>query len=181
MAIHVVLLRGINLVRTNRISMPELRSALQAEGFEAARTYLQSGNVVVSTGASQEQVADRVRALIDREFGLDITVLVRSREEIASAVRRNPLAKIATNPRRYLVTFLSDELPPGALEDMKTVATQEAFAVIGREVYSWHPDGIARTPLWERLASRSLGIAATSRNWATVTALLAIADTQGDR
>jgi len=54
--------------------------------------------------------------------------------------------------------------------------TQERFEVVGREIYSWHPAGFARSPLWERLAAKSLGVAATSRNWTTVTALLALAE-----
>ena len=45
---QVILLRGINLGATNRVSMPELREVLAAEGFTDVATYLQSGNIVVS-------------------------------------------------------------------------------------------------------------------------------------
>lgn len=172
---RVILLRGVNLVRTNRISMPQLRNALEAAGFRDVRTHLQSGNVVLSGRASPDRVAGRVNAVIKERFGFDIAVLVRSRDDLAAVVRRNPLAKIATDPRRYLVTFLSEELPPGLVDDLAAVAEQETFAVVGREVYSWHPDGVGRSPLWERLAGKSLGIKATSRNWVTVTTLLAMA------
>ena len=176
MARHVVLLRGINLVKRNRIAMPDLRTALESEGFSDVRTYVQSGNVVLLSRASPERVAIHVNAVIKNRFGLDITVLVRSHDELATVVRRNPLASVAVNPKRYLVTFLSAELPSGFGDDLQAVAKQEPFAIIGREIYSWHPEGIGRTPLWERLASRSLGIAATSRNWTTVTTLLAMAE-----
>jgi uncharacterized protein (DUF1697 family) len=178
---HIVLLRGINLARRNRIAMPELREALGQDGFRDVRTYVQSGNIIVSSKASPDQVAKRVKAAIKKRFGLDITVLVRSRVDFALVVHHNPLAKIATNPKGYLVTFLSSELPPGSIDDLAEAAKHEPFAVIGREVYSWHPDGIGRTPLWERLASKSPGIAATSRNWTTVTTLLAMADSAIDR
>jgi uncharacterized protein (DUF1697 family) len=47
---------------------------------------------------------------------------------------------------------------------------------IGRELYAWHPEGVARSKLWDRLASPRLGIKATARNWSTVTTLLAMAD-----
>ena len=144
---HVVLLRGINLVRHNRIAMPELRAALGADGFRDVMTYVQSGNVVLSSRASTERVAKRVNAVIKQRLGLDIVVLVRSDDELAEVVRRNPLAHIATNPSRHLVTFLSDELPHGFADDLAKVGRQEPFAIIGREVYSWHPDGIGRTPL----------------------------------
>jgi uncharacterized protein (DUF1697 family) len=178
---HVVLLRGVNLVKRNRIAMPALREALTAAGFRDVATYLQSGNVVLSSPRSRERVGEQVADVIRRRFGFDITVLVRSPVELADVLRRNPLAAVAMNPRRYLVTFLSDELPPGLADDLASVATQEAFAVVGREVFSWHPEGIGRTPLWERLAGRRLGVAATSRNWATVTTLAAMADESTSR
>jgi uncharacterized protein (DUF1697 family) len=54
---HIVLLRGVNLVRTNRIAMGELRTALQAAGFGDVQTYLQSGNIVLSSDASDTRVA----------------------------------------------------------------------------------------------------------------------------
>lgn len=177
----VVLLRGVNLVKRNRISMPDLRTALGGAGFADVATYVQSGNIVLTSRSSAEGVASKVKKVIADQFGLDIVVIGRSRAEMAAVNRSNPLAGVATNPRRYLVTFLSREVPPGFADDLASVAKQEPFAIIGREVYSWHPDGIGRTPLWERLASRSLGIEATSRNWTTVTALLAMAEGRSAR
>lgn len=170
------MLRGVNLVRRNRISMPDLRAALTRAGFADVATYVQSGNVVLTSRSSPERVGGKVKNVIAAHFGLELIVLARSDDELAEVVRRNPLAGVATNPRRYLVTFLSREVPSGFADDLASVAEQERFAIIGREVYSWHPDGIGRTPLWERLASRSLGIDATSRNWTTVTTLLAMAE-----
>lgn len=74
------------------------------------------------------------------------------------------------------MTFLSGELGKEVVQRMRAVAgPQEEFTVIGREVYSWHPEGVGRSPLWERLAGKSLGITATSRNWATVATLHAMA------
>jgi uncharacterized protein (DUF1697 family) len=51
----------------------------------------------------------------------------------------------------------------------------ERFAAAGRELYAWHPNGVARSRLWAELGGRKLGLDATSRNWATVTALLEMA------
>lgn len=172
-----MLLRGINLVKRNRIAMSELRASLEAAGFRDVGTYVQSGNVVVSSKASPERVAKDVNRIVKQRFGFDVSVLVRSHAELADVVRRNPLVKIAADPKRYLVTFMSADLPDGVVERMRAAAgPNEEFVVIGREVYSWHPDGVGRSPLWERLAGKTVGIAATSRNWSTVTTLLSMAD-----
>lgn len=179
---HVVLLRGINLARHNRISMPHLRAALEGGGFADVATYVQSGNVVVSSRSAPATVARQVKDLIKERFGFEVPVLVRSHAELSEVVRRNPLRQDATDPKRHLVTFMSDELPPGVVERMRAVAgPREEFAVIGREVYSWHPEGVGRSPLWERLSAKELGVSATTRNWSTVTALLAMAGGPTDR
>jgi uncharacterized protein (DUF1697 family) len=47
--------------------------------------------------------------------------------------------------------------------------------VSGREVYAWHPQTVARSKLWAKLAGKTLGVTATSRNWTTVEALLELA------
>ena len=125
--------------------MSELRAALDADGFGEVKTYVQSGSVVLSSRASSERVAKKVNALIKTRFGFDLVVIVRSHAELAEVVRRNPLAKIAVDPKRHLVTFLSSALPPEIVDRMTAVAgPQERFAVIGREVYSWHPAGVGR-------------------------------------
>ena len=173
---HVVLLRGINLAHNNRIGMSDLRAALEADGFADVKTFIQSGNIVLSSNAATERVAGDVNALIKKRFGLEIAVVVRSRVELAAVVRRNPLAKVASDPKRYLVTFMSAQVPREVVVRLTAAAApQEQFKVIGREVYSWHPEGVGRSSLWERLGAKSPGIAATSRNWSTVTTLLAIA------
>jgi uncharacterized protein (DUF1697 family) len=179
---HIVLLRGINLASRNRIAMPELRACLEKAGFKEVATYVQSGNIVLSSRYGPDRVATQVNALLEQRFGIDVAVVVRSRAELAEVVRRNPLATIAVDPKRYVVTFLSDTLPQGFTDGLGSVAApQEPFAVAGREVYSWHPDGVGRSPLWERLARKTPGITATSRNWTTVTTLLAMADATTSR
>ncbi|HKW68984.1 MAG TPA: DUF1697 domain-containing protein [Candidatus Dormibacteraeota bacterium] len=179
---HVVLLRGINLVKRNRIAMPELRAALEAAGFRDVSTYVQSGNVLLSSTKQPERVARDVNVLIKERFGLDIAVVVRSREELAQIVRHNPLRKVVNDPKRHLVTFMSAAPPAEWVQLMRDEAgPQEQLTVKGREVYSWHPAGVGRSPLWERLAGKLPDITATTRNWSTVTTLAAMADGTTDR
>jgi uncharacterized protein (DUF1697 family) len=103
-------------------------------------------------------------------------VIVRTGEELAGVVKLNPLAKVAVEPKRYQVTFLAQELDPERLEALAALAAAgERFAAHGRELYAWHPDGVARSKLWAKLGSTGLGVKATSRNWTTVTTLLEMA------
>src|SRR5256714_501129 len=174
---QIVLLRGINLGARNRVSMPELRAALERDGFDDVQTYLQSGNVVLTSDASPEEVAERCRRRIARAFKLQIDVVTRTREQLAAVVKRDPLGKVASDPKRYQVSFLACELDAAILAELAELAVApERLVAIGREIYAWHPRGVARSKLWARLAARRLGVPATARNWTTVTKLLELAD-----
>jgi len=174
---HIVLLRGVNLGPRNRLSMPELRECLAGAGFSDPRTYLQSGNVVLADKARPAEVGERVRAVIAEEFDLDLEVVVRTRDELAAVVRRDPLKRVAVDPKRYQVSFLSQPLDRDQVEKLASLAVgEERLVAAGRELYAWHPDGVARSKLWARLAGSGLGVTATARNWTTVTSLLAMAD-----
>jgi uncharacterized protein (DUF1697 family) len=174
---YAVLLRGINLGSTNRVSMPSLREALAEAGFDGVRTYMQSGNVALSSRAKPGTVGSRCEQVVADRFGLDIRVLVRTRDELAEVVRRNPLGTVAKSPKRYQVSFLERELDDGVAARLEAAAaSRERVVVSGREIYAWHPDGVARSKLWALLAGRDLGVAATARNWDTVTSLLALAE-----
>jgi uncharacterized protein (DUF1697 family) len=157
--------------------MPELREALEDAGFGDVRTYVLSGNVVLSSRAAPKTVANRCERAIAERFGLEIAVVVRSRDELAEIVRRNPLKAVAENPKRYQVSFLAATPEPGVLAKLEAAAApQERVAVVGREIYAWHPAGIGRSRLWALLAGKALGVTATARNWTTVTKLLELAD-----
>jgi len=129
---RIVLLRGINLGPRNRISMPELRELLERAGFERVRTYVQSGNVVLRCDASTEQVARECRQLLADALGLDIEVIVRTRDQLAEVVRRNPLAKVALDPKRYQVSFLERELDAAGSHTTYSRSSR-AVSTVGRE------------------------------------------------
>ena len=177
MGVHIVLLRGVNLGPRNRVAMAALADALDDQGFAPVRTYLQSGNVVLSSTLAEQRLASKVKGVVHERFGLDIEVLVRTREELAEVVRRNPLGGVATDPKRYQVSFLRRELDRASVKRLGAVAAEgERLRAVGRELYAWHPGGVARSKLWAALAARDLGVAATARNWSTVERLLALAE-----
>jgi uncharacterized protein (DUF1697 family) len=174
---HILLLRGINLARRNRIAMPELREALADAGFGDVRTHLQSGNVVVSSTAKADDVARKAQRLIAKEFGLEIAVLVRTRAQFAKVVECNPLQKVAKNPKRYQVSFLDRKPTREVMRRVEEAAAPaERVVAVGREIYAWHPEGVGRSRLWTLLAGQRLGVTATARNWTTVTKLLKLAE-----
>ena len=91
MAKHIALLRGINLGPSRRVAMADLRELCSELGHEHVRTYVQSGNVVLTSKAKPERVArDLERAIADK-LGVETDVIVRTRDELAGVIERNPI------------------------------------------------------------------------------------------
>jgi uncharacterized protein (DUF1697 family) len=104
-------------------------------------------------------------------------VVARTRDELAEVVMRNPLGDVADDPKRYQVSFLAKAPDPDVIAELVKLAHgSERLVADGRELYGWHPEGVARSKLWAALAGKKLGVTATARNWTTVTTLLAMAD-----
>jgi uncharacterized protein (DUF1697 family) len=174
---HIALLRGINVGGHNKVPMAQLRSALEAAGFDDVKTYVQSGNVALSAAErSPAKVARAVEKAIADAFGFDIAVVVRSRDEIAALVAEDPLGDVATNPKYRIVVFLADKLDRERLADIDPAAfAPEAFALRDYEIVMWAPDGQRDSKLVKTLTEKRTGVTGTARNWRTVEKLLDLA------
>ena len=172
---QIALLRGINLGGRRRVGMAALRDLLTGLGYGDVRTYLQSGNVVLTAGAPAKRLQRELEQQIAAELGFDVQVIVRTRDELADVIARNPLGDVARNPSRYLVTFLPAKPDRRVVRELANAdVAPERVVVSGCEIYAWHPNGVGRSQLAKLLSG--LGVGGTARNWNTVTKLLALAD-----
>ncbi len=170
------MLRGINLGPSRRVPMADLRALFGEAGFQDVRTYVQSGNVVLESTAKPAELEREAAALISDRFGFDVPVVVRTARQLAAVVKLNPLGDVAEDPKRYQVSFLADKPGVDVVRALTEGAVEpERVAFHGREIYAWHPEGVARSKLWNALAGKGLGVTATARNWTTVTTLLEMA------
>ena len=168
----MALLRGINLGARNKIAMADLRELVADLGAADVETYLQSGNVVFR-GALE---ASAIEARIERDLGLTIAVLIRTAAQLRRTVTGNPFVKKASDPKQLHVTFLVDPPPKDAVEGLDPDRSPgDEFDVARREVYLYCPKGYGVSKLSNAYFEKKLGVAATTRNWNTVTALAELA------
>ena len=189
MPTHVALLRGINVGGHNKVPMAELRQVVASLGHADVATYIQSGNVVFSTGETDTAaLAEALEQAIAAAFGVRVRVVVLSRGELAQAMRDNPYSD-EPNPRAVHAVFLSATPAPEVADDVadaqrraeqKQNGTRDTAQVIGRTIFLHTPEGFGRSELAALITSgsrgRSADLAGTARNWATVTKLLAMCD-----
>jgi len=174
-ATYVALVRGINVGKT-QISMERLRKLCAACGFEGVLTYIQSGNVVFSSGDNPTECGTALAARLQRELGKPVSVVIRSARELAGVAAKNPFLKEkGVETTRLHVAFLAER--PTA-ERVKALAAadwgRDRFHHSAKELYLYCPDGFGRSKLATTF-ERMLGVGATVRNWNTVSKLLEMA------
>ena len=191
MASHVALLRGINDGGRNKIPMADLREVVTSLGHAGVTTYIQSGNVLFSTAETDTaKLAAELESAIAERFGIWASVVVLSRAELAAVLAGNPYPD-EPNPRLVHVVFLNAE-PPKDLLDRITAAesavaakgSRDTVRAEGPALFLHTPDGFGTSELAQLVfkiisppaKKQAPGLAATARNWATSTKLLALCE-----
>jgi uncharacterized protein (DUF1697 family) len=171
----VALLRGVNVGGTGQLAMADLRRFAAELGYADVSTYIQSGNLVLSTSVTSASVAADLAAAIAASTSAKPAVLVRTRRQLARAVAVNPFTARGEDPAHLHVLF-TDGAASSALRplDLPSYEPEEAEA-IGSEVFLLLPGGVGRSRLATDIG-RGTGINGTMRNWRTVTKLLDMAE-----
>jgi uncharacterized protein (DUF1697 family) len=176
MATWIALLRGINVLGRNTVSMQDLCAALERDGLTGVRTYIQSGNVVFQcVKATPAALAQRVAAAVAKRHGFAPRVVVLRASDLERAAAGNPFRAAEALPKSLHLYFLA-AAPRGAnLESLQRVRSgTEAFELRGNVLYLHTPEGFAASKVRSQI-ERALGVEATARNWRTVTQLIELA------
>jgi uncharacterized protein (DUF1697 family) len=176
-ATHVALLRGINVGKAKRVAMADLRKLVEGLGHRDVRTLLNSGNVVFTAPAAASDPGPAIERAIEKKLGVSSRVIVLTARELRDVMRGNPLLEVARDHTRLMTAVLATPADRKRLEPLlKTKWTPEALALGKRVAYVWCPTSILESPLF-KAATRALGDAVTSRNWATMLKLQALVET----
>jgi len=167
--IFIALLRGINVGGSGLLPMKDLAGLCSGLGFEATRTYIQSGNVTFESRLSEEGIRSSLEKVLAKKMGKRIDVMVRTSAEMRSIVKNNPFPD--KEPAKVAVAFLG-EPPPKDLMKNVIAPGGEQVKPGKREVYVYYPDGMGRSKLKLPLN----GAAATVRNMNTVAKLVALTE-----
>ena len=167
---YVAFLRGINVGGKNKVSMQELRSVVAASGFENVKTYVNSGNVIFDARKdSNPAIAKRIHGALKENLGLDITVMVRSIDELKAVIKNNPFDGQFESHKDLHVFFLEKPLSTENLELLLGKSSeQELISVVGQTVYHLLRISIIDSVLGKGFLDKKLKVPATARNWRTV-------------
>ena len=176
MPAFVALLRGVNVGKGKRVPMLELRALLSGLGYTGVTTLLNSGNAVfrAAKGPPAKHAAD-ITAAIAVRLEVEVPVIVKSATELATIVAENPIKAGADEHSRILVAFVQDTKALSSLAAVKSlVVAPERYAIGKKAAYLLCARGILESKAGVALLGKA-GRSATTRNWATVLKLQALA------
>lgn len=164
---YIALLRGINVGGRTKVSMAELRTTCESVGCTDVVTYIQSGNVVLTSPLSATKLRAELESAIAEQLDVSTVVVIRTGRELADVVAGNPFPD--ADPGHLHVGFLTEPPDEKPLADLHH--PPEELAVRGAHVYFLLPNGMGRAKL-PVLFGRRIKIPTTVRNWRTVDKLL---------
>jgi uncharacterized protein (DUF1697 family) len=172
---YVAMLRGINVTGRNMILMEDLRGLFTAAGFEEARTYIQSGNVVFRASSTASRCILTIERMLEKRMGKPIRVVIRTASELRSVIDDNPFVPPGSDEKRVSVSFLTEKPARDRLKALEGVpSARDRFAAREKEIYLYTPDGFGTSKL-AAAHERVLGVGTTVRNLNTVKKLYEMA------
>ncbi len=157
--------------------MADLVSAFESLKFKDVRTYVQSGNIVFDASESETgKITSMIEKRLQKTFGFKIPAVVRTGNDLSTIVSENPFLSGNTKIEYLYVTFLAQTPDKKTITSLVTPKEKdEEFKIIEKEIFLCLPHGYGRTKLNNNAFEKKLSCIATTRNWKTVNALMAMA------
>lgn len=160
----IALLRGVTPTGKNRIpSMAYLAEILTDAGFYGVRTYIQSGNILLDTDLAREETALMIHNTILGKIGVDLSVILKMREQLAVAAVENPFGEGYDISRIHL-TFTNDPVDAAKVKSIEETDFGCEKFICGSECfYLYLPLGVRNRALYSGYLEKLLGITTTNR------------------
>lgn len=173
---YVALLGSIN-VGGNRLSMADLRKALEWEDFEDVETVVASGNVLFShEERPSDGLAEKLAHIVREEFDIDTFAVVMTAPELAATLAECPFADDGEDKQVH-VHFLDRQPEPEAFSKLiadYALRGPERIAVGSRALHVDYVNGAGQTRLSGDFIARRLGCRHTARNVRSIRRILEI-------
>jgi uncharacterized protein (DUF1697 family) len=184
MARYAALLRAVNVAGHVRIPAGELARIFSAAGASDVSSFGHAGSLLFSATRAPAAIVARAREVIGRRHGEKPIVVVRTAAELSALVAAEPFKDCgaAATDKLYVVFLARRARKPPALPIASAAERLTAFACRGRDVLlvsSRKPNGFYGFP--NAFVESAYGVAATARNWSTVTRLAQRLDVSSDR
>lgn len=168
---YIVLLRGINVSGKNKIPMAALRKLLNDLEFKNVQTYIQSGNIILTSEQSKLEVSKSIKKSILLKFDLHIHVIIKTVLELNEIIKNYPFS--LENEKIVAFTFL-DKISDKETIEVKNIG-EDLYKIVKDVVYLNCKSGFGKTKLTNNVLEKKLNVNATTRNLKTTLKLAELA------
>jgi len=167
---YAVFLRGVNVGGYAPVNMEILKGILSSNHFTDVQSYINSGNLILSSSDNKDHVRLKITELIITHFGQSVGMVVKTRTELNSILEYDPFdPKQETENKQKVVFFLSDNIDKTDLSTItKKFNIEEKFYHKADVIWIYFHNGSRKTKFTTVLIEKKLKITATARNWNTV-------------
>lgn len=166
-SVYLILFRGVG--GKTQLPTNALREKLAEAGFENVATYINSGNAIVRSRLSREQVISSIAEICREHFDFGKAIFAPTLEEWDAVIANNPFAKAAAATPTLIHAALLDGRPkPEDIDRIRALAEQgEDLRIVAGVAYLYTPCGFGTSRMAEKF-DKWIGVTNTARNWNTV-------------
>lgn len=165
---YVVLLRGINVGGHNKIKMTDLKLLLKSNGFTNVSTYIQSGNIILTTKLETiTEVSKSIGNLISEQFQYNIKVIVKTSEQFQGIFNANPF-KEDVILSSYYILFNREPSIANVEKASEKQYDYDIYNIIEDCLYLHPTKGYGKSKFNLKYFEKQLEVSATARNYKTM-------------
>jgi len=164
---YVLLLRGINVGGNRKILMKDLKLLLEKNKYDSVKTYIQSGNILISTTKTPDKIKNEIEKIIQDTYSFEVKTIVIAIDTWRGLEQKLPFELIELN--KTFIAFLDNFPTKDSLEKLKEIEFKtEEWQLVEDMIFYKTPEGVGKSKLNNSLLEKKLKVNATSRNWKTI-------------
>jgi uncharacterized protein (DUF1697 family) len=146
--------------------MKRLRESCESAGFTNVSTYINSGNVILSSHLLAGDLQERIEAQIRQDFNCNVPVVIRTREQLLATLSALPTDWENDKNQKTDILFLWDTVDaPESIAELKPVKGVDALIYtpgaitwnIKRENYSKSAmQNFIGTKIYKKMTARNI-------------------------
>ncbi len=168
---YLVFLRAINVSGKNIIKMKEFKSQLENIGFKDVVTYIQSGNIALTS--DETQVEEKITTLLKDIYNYNIEVLVFSENRYKKIVAKVKELSVNEDKKSYYFSLYKGKKPIITFDKNHK---EDTIKIYDDFIFLNLVGGAGKTKFTNNFLEKKLGIIATSRNYNTMIKMLSFLD-----
>lgn len=171
---YIIFLRAVNVSGNNIVSMKTFKGILEEEGFSSVKTYIQSGNIKLSSNLAKETILKQIHHILVVYFNVIAQLFIYTTAELKEILYKLPFdTNLPGN--KVFITFTNQHLDARNIKLLLAYnAELDQLSFYKNIIFTYLESGMGTSKITNSLIEQKLKTIATGRNRNTIEKLLAL-------